>query len=77
MGKTIIWKGFSTRDYYKSGAHFQKNDLAIIKEGILNFIFTLRGERLYDPDYGTDIPTMALVRKVLVLAKVQADFLLD
>lgn len=24
----------------------------------MNFIFTLRGERLYDPDYGTDIPTM-------------------
>jgi phage baseplate assembly protein W len=58
MAKKIIWKGLSTRGYKDSGAFFQKNDIEIIKEGILNFIFTLKGERLYDPTYGTDIPLM-------------------
>ena len=58
MSKKIIWKGLSTRNYAALGDHFQKNDLELIKEGILNFIFTLKGERLYNPEYGTDIPLM-------------------
>ena len=58
MAKTILWKGFSTRWYKTNGIFFQRNDLDIIKEGILNFIFTIQGERLYDPTYGTVIPTM-------------------
>jgi phage baseplate assembly protein W len=58
MAKKIIWKGLSTRNYKSEGAFFQKNDIEIIKEGILNFIFTMKGERLYDADYGTEIPQM-------------------
>ena len=74
MAKKIIWKGLSTKQYASDGAFFQKNDIEIIKEGILNFIFTMKGERLYDPNYGTDIPLMTFEQiDDTTLAKITAE----
>lgn len=53
--KRIIWKGFSTTGYELKGTLFNKADIELIKEGIFNFIFTSKGERLFNPNYGTSI----------------------
>ena len=61
MAATTIrkfYKGFSTRNYHDSGNEFEIYNIACIEEDLLNHIFTIKGERVHMPDFGTRIPLM-------------------
>lgn len=49
-----LYRGMSTKSYIKTGS-LSLRDLELVKEDILNHIWTRKGERVYMPDYGTDI----------------------
>jgi len=56
-----IYRGFSTKFYGKCNGtnttvDFSLKDLALIKQDLLNHIFTSRGERYMQPTFGTIIP---------------------
>jgi len=53
-----FYKGFSTRNYEDQGTKFGIYDVDCVQEDILNEIHTVKGERLYMPDYGTRIPLL-------------------
>ena len=53
-----FYKGFSTRNYEETGNTFELYNVSCIQEDLLNEIFTIRGERLYMPTYGTRIPIL-------------------
>lgn len=50
-------KGFSTRDYY-SKKSFRIFEDDVIATNIQDFIFTIPGERVHLPEYGTEIPLL-------------------
>lgn|ERR1035437_3348448 len=53
-----FYVGFNTRDYEEKGGSFDVYDVACVERDLLNAIFTIRGERLMMPNYGTRIPLM-------------------
>lgn len=53
-----FYKGFRTRNYEEKGGEFAIYNVECVEEDLLNEIFTVRGERLYMPTYGTRIPLM-------------------
>jgi phage baseplate assembly protein W len=53
-----IYKGFSTVDWGNRRT-FKLTNLELVKRDLLNHIFTLKGERLYMPNFGTRIPLLA------------------
>lgn len=58
MAITKYYKGFSTRNYEELGASFDIYNVKCIEEDLMNEIFTIRGDRLYMPTYGTRIPLL-------------------
>jgi phage baseplate assembly protein W len=54
----VIYKGFSTVDWGNRRT-FKLTNLELVKRDLLNHIFTLKGERLYMPNFGTRIPLLA------------------
>lgn len=52
-----IYKGFSSKNYHRLKS-FRLNDLELVKQDLLNHIFTRRGERVKMPLFGTRIPDM-------------------
>jgi phage baseplate assembly protein W len=54
----VIYTGFSSRDWHKNNASFTKTDIDIIKEDLLNHIYTEYGERVHMPGFGTRIPSL-------------------
>lgn len=54
----IFYQGFSTKNYAASGSQFITYNLAVVNEDLLNHIFTVRGERVNMPDWGTRIPLL-------------------
>jgi phage baseplate assembly protein W len=58
--KQSIYRGFSTQKLIDSkGNTFVTTDVETIKQDILNQIYTIKGERVMFPDFGTRIPLMA------------------
>lgn len=55
---TRFYKGFSTRNYHDKGGPFEVYNVACVEEDLLNEIFTVKGERLHMPEFGTRIPLM-------------------
>lgn len=55
---TGIYRGFSSHNYQTSKT-FGLTDEALVKMDLLNHIFTLRGDRLMMPNFGTRIPSLA------------------
>lgn len=61
MGK---YKGFTTKTYGWCDGNGNKNvsfsikDLQLVKDDLLNHLFTLRGERVMQPSFGTSIPRL-------------------
>jgi len=53
-----FYRGFSTRNYESSGGHFDIYNEKCVEEDLLNEIFTVRGDRLYMPSFGTRIPLL-------------------
>lgn len=53
-----FYKGFSTRNYEENGGSFDVFNVDCVEEDLLNEIFTIRGERLNMPNFGTRIPLL-------------------
>lgn len=53
-----FYKGFSTRWYEDAGASFANFNLDCVTEDLLNEIFTIKGERIMMPEFGTRIPLL-------------------
>ena len=53
-----FYKGFSTRNYHDTGEGFETYNIACVEEDLLNHIFTIKGERVHMPEFGTRIPLM-------------------
>ena len=57
---TSIYRGFSTSaSIANHGKSFSTTDIETIKQDLLNHIYTIPGERVMMPDFGTRIPLMA------------------
>lgn len=52
-----IYKGFSTKQYQKD-KNFVMTDLDLVKEDLINHIFTRPGERVRMAQFGTIIPDL-------------------
>lgn len=53
-----IYRGFSTASWSKRKT-FTLADADLVKQDLLNHIYTDRGSRVMMPDFGTRIPTLA------------------
>lgn len=55
-----IYRGFSTQKSLETrGRTFSTTDVETIKADLMNHIYTIRGERVMQPNFGTRIPLMA------------------
>jgi phage baseplate assembly protein W len=55
-----IYRGFSTlKNLDTRGKTFSTADIETVKTDLLNHIYTIRGERVMLPNFGTRIPLMA------------------
>jgi phage baseplate assembly protein W len=54
---TAIYKGFSTSNW-KTSKSFVLTDIALVNQDLLNQIWTIKGERVMMPEYGTRIPVL-------------------
>lgn len=54
---TYIYKGFSTKQY-QHDKNFVMTDIELVKEDLLNHIFTRKGERVRMANFGTIIPDL-------------------
>lgn len=54
----VIYKGFSTANWIKNKT-FALNDIELVKRDLLNHIYTIKGERVMMPNFGTRIPVLA------------------
>lgn len=52
-----IYRGFSTADSF--GRSFKLTDKELVNRDLLNHIYTIPGERIGRPDFGTVIPMLA------------------
>lgn len=53
-----FYRGFSTKGYEDKGRTFVRYNVELISEDLLNEIFTIKGERLEMPNFGTRIPLL-------------------
>ena len=53
-----FYKGFSTRAYEAKGGSFELYDINLVSEDLMNEIFTIVGDRIRMPTYGTRIPLL-------------------
>ena len=57
VAKPPVYKGFSTADFLTTRT-FTKTDIEIVKQDIINHIFTRKGERVMMGSFGTIIPDL-------------------
>lgn len=68
-----IYKGFSTKQY-QHDKNFVMTDVELVKEDLINHIFTRRGERVRMATFGTAIPDLVfepLVDEVVQRVKME------
>lgn len=53
----ITYKGFSTAEWLKNKS-FKVSNIELVKKDLLNHIFTIPGERVMMPAFGTRIPML-------------------
>lgn len=53
-----FYRGFSTKAYEATGKGFTLYNVELIEEDLFNELFTIKGERLEMPDFGTRIPLL-------------------
>jgi len=53
----VIYKGFSTANWLKNKT-FALNNMELVKQDLLQHIYTIKGERIMMPNFGTRIPTL-------------------
>lgn len=52
------FRGFSTKRFYAEKKTFSVTDLDLVKEDIINHLYTRKGERVNMPNFGTRIPEL-------------------
>jgi phage baseplate assembly protein W len=52
------YRGFSTANFLRTGS-FLNTNVDTVKQDLLNHIYTVPGERVHMPDFGTRIPLLA------------------
>lgn len=52
-----LYKGISTANYIKNNV-LSLTDIELVKQNIINHIYTRKGERVYMPEWGTIIPDL-------------------
>lgn len=52
------YRGFSSKNYHDTGQGFELYNVELINEDLLNQIFTIKGERVMMPEFGTRIPLL-------------------
>lgn len=55
---TSVYRGFSSKNWLKTRS-FKLQGVDLVKQDLLNHIYTVRGERVMMPAFGTRIPIMA------------------
>jgi phage baseplate assembly protein W len=55
---TATYRGFSTQAWLDTGFRFSTSNIETVKRDLLNHIYTIKGERLMMPNFGTRIPLM-------------------
>lgn len=55
--KKALYRGFSTAEFQKSRS-FGLTNQELVKRDLLNYIYTIPGERPHMPDFGTRIPLL-------------------
>lgn len=58
MSTLPIYRGFSTANFLTNKTFLLTNQ-ELVKQDILNHLFTVKGERVHMPDFGTRIPLLA------------------
>lgn len=53
-----FYRGFSTKAYEATGKGFVLYNVELIEEDLFNELFTIKGERLELPNFGTRIPLL-------------------
>lgn len=69
--KLPLYRGFSTATYFEKKSFSLTNE-ELVKRDLLNHIWTIRGERPHQPNFGTRIPLLAfepLDQKTLSIIK--------
>jgi phage baseplate assembly protein W len=73
MSKLALYRGFSTASYLSNKKKgFSISNQEVIKQDLLNHIYTIPGERVHLPDFGTRILLLAfepLDQKTLAIVK--------
>jgi phage baseplate assembly protein W len=68
-----IYRGFSTSNWIKSKS-FGVSNIETVKQDLLNHIYTIKGERVMMPSFGTRIPLLTFEpNDPLTLAIVEED----
>lgn len=57
MSGKVIYKGFSTRNWIKNKT-FSLTNIELVKRDLLNHIYTIKGDRVEMPNFGTRIPVL-------------------
>jgi phage baseplate assembly protein W len=58
MSQYKFYRGFSTKGYENVGKGFTLYNVELIQEDLFNELFTVKGERIMQPDFGTRIPLL-------------------
>lgn len=56
--KLPLYRGFSTATYFEKKS-FSLTNQELVKQDLLNHIYTIPGERPHQPNFGTRIPMLA------------------
>lgn len=54
-----IYRGFSTLKFLESRNTFATANKETVKRDLMNHLYTIKGERVHRPDFGTRIPLLA------------------
>lgn len=57
MPANIVYKGFSTANWIENKS-LSLTNIDLVKQDLMNHIFTVRGERVQMPTFGTRIPLL-------------------
>ena len=52
------YKGFSTKKWRSNSSNFLLTDIELVKQDLMNHIFTEKGSRVMMPNWGTRIPSL-------------------
>lgn len=73
---TAIYRGFSTANWLNTRSLVLTN-VELVKRDLLNHIYTVKGERLMMPNFGTRIPILTFEPNDTITQKIVRDDLME